>query len=303
MDPSALAGLCALLARGATAQPLPAGVNCPSVIASPSAASAPLAAPVGRVGGGATLAAKMSSPEAREAPARVAFAEAANQGDSGLAAVVYTIMNRLQDGRWGSTVDSVLNARAQFEPVLRAGGSWRNLRPVSDAQRARIDTIINLALEGRLPDLTNGARFFQNAQVVAQREAAGTVSRGLTHFGGAPASAVIGAHTFYAEAGRGGRPRAASAAPSAQAATTVSAGTSTAATDAIFVGENRAFPTSPDPLVAPAAAPVATLDEVQDSAVTYITGADAPAEEPGAKVADAGGIFVLPDGTGSNYAR
>ena len=45
-----------------------------------------------------------------EAIARVSFAEAANQGDSGLAAVIYTIVNRLVDGRWGSTVDGVLNA-------------------------------------------------------------------------------------------------------------------------------------------------------------------------------------------------
>ena len=33
MDSAALAGLCALLARGATAQPLPAGVNCPPAAA------------------------------------------------------------------------------------------------------------------------------------------------------------------------------------------------------------------------------------------------------------------------------
>ena len=78
--------------------------------------------------------------------ARVSFAEAGNQGDSGLAAVVYTILNRLADGRWGDTVDAVLNARDQFEPVLRAGGDWRRLAPVSPAQQARIDTIINLAL-------------------------------------------------------------------------------------------------------------------------------------------------------------
>jgi hypothetical protein len=65
---------------------------------------------------------QVTSAAGRDAIARVAYAEAGNQGDSGLAAVVYTILNRLQDGRWGDTIDSVLNARAQFEPVLRAGG-------------------------------------------------------------------------------------------------------------------------------------------------------------------------------------
>ena len=35
--------------------------------------------------------------------------------------VVYTILNRLQDGRWGGSIDAVLNARSQFEPVMRGG--------------------------------------------------------------------------------------------------------------------------------------------------------------------------------------
>ena len=39
MDPAALAGLCLLLARGQSAQPLPAGVNCPP----PAPASAVMA--------------------------------------------------------------------------------------------------------------------------------------------------------------------------------------------------------------------------------------------------------------------
>jgi len=174
------------------------------------------------------LADRVSSSEAREGIARVSFAEAGNQGDSGLAAVVYTILNRLADGRWGGTVDGVLNARHQFEPVMRAGGDWRALPPVSPAQQARIDTIINLALDGRLPDLTNGARYFQNPAIVGARARTGEVSPGLVNFGGERPSAVIGAHSFYADA-RGGHTRVAAAgAPSP------------ARGSAIFVGENRA---------------------------------------------------------------
>ncbi|HEX4182977.1 MAG TPA: cell wall hydrolase [Caulobacteraceae bacterium] len=141
----------------------------------------------------------------RDAIARVAYAEAGNQGDSGLAAVVYTILNRLQDGRWGDTIDSVLNARAQFEPVLRAGGDWRALPAVSSAAQARIDTILNLALDGRLPDLTNGARYFQNPAIVAGRSRAGQVAPSLVNFGGQAPSAVIGAHSFYVGSDRGGQ--------------------------------------------------------------------------------------------------
>ena len=135
----------------------------------------------------------------RDAIARVAYAEAANQGDAGLAAVVYTILNRLRDGRWGLSVDAVLNAPGQFEPVGRAGGDWRLLPAIGPAGRARIDTILNLALEGHLPDLTGGARFFQNPAIVAKRASAGTVSPKLVNFGGSAPSRVIGAHAFYAE--------------------------------------------------------------------------------------------------------
>lgn len=232
MDPAALAGLCLLLARGQSAQPLPAGVNCPPPTPVSSRPATSMAA--------SGLAALVAGPEAREAITRVAFAEAGNQGDSGLAAVVYTILNRVQDGRWGATVEAVINARGQFEPVMRAGGDWRRLPASTVAQRARIETILNLSLEGRLPDLTNGARFFQNPQIVADRASRGEVSEGLVNFGGTGPSAVIGAHSFYVEArsagGRGSRAPAPTSTPRGSPA----ADAWQSAGGAIFVGDNRA---------------------------------------------------------------
>jgi len=142
-------------------------------------------------------------PAARDAIARLAYAEAGNQGDSGLAGVVFTILNRLSSGAWGASVESVVDAPRQFEPVMRAGGDWRRLPEPSAAQRAHIETILNLALDGRLPDLTNGARYFQNPRIVAARAARGEVSPKLVAFGGAAPTAVIGAHAFYAGPVRG----------------------------------------------------------------------------------------------------
>ena len=225
MDAAAIAGLCAVLAHGAPPSPPPDGVICPPAIV--AAVTPPVAVAVRR------LADRVSSPAARDGIARVSFAEAGNQGDSGLAAVVYTILNRLADGRWGDSVDAVLNAHGQFEPVLRAGGDWRRLAPVSPAQQARIDTILNLALDGRLPDLTNGARYFQNPAIVAARARSGEVSPRLVNFGGEPPSAIVGAHSFYA--GVGGRGGATSV---AARATMPSIGPYGGAS--IFVGENRA---------------------------------------------------------------
>ncbi|WP_454762092.1 cell wall hydrolase [Caulobacter segnis] len=145
----------------------------------------------------AALGQRLTAPAAREAITRVAYAEAAGQGDSGLAAVVFTVLNRLASGRWGDSVEAVVNARAQFEPVLRAGGDWRALPAVSVAGRARIEVMINLALDGRLPDPTGGALYFQNPAIVAARAAAGQVAPRLVHFGGAKPSVVIGDHAFY----------------------------------------------------------------------------------------------------------
>jgi N-acetylmuramoyl-L-alanine amidase len=150
---------------------------------------------------GTGLAAAVNAPEAREAIARVAYAEAGNQGDSGLAGVVYTILNRVGQGRWGASILAVVDAPHQFEPVMQAGGDWRGLRPVTASQQARIDTMLNLALDGRLPDPTGGALYFQNPKTVAARAAAGTVPRRLVNFGGLSPTAVIGDHAFYQASG------------------------------------------------------------------------------------------------------
>lgn len=249
MDAAALAGLCALLARGEPAPSLPAGVTCPP------AASVPL---TGR--DGVDLRALVRPPEARDGIARVTYAEAGNQGDSGLAAVVYTILNRLQDGRWGGSVDAVLNAPSQFEPVMRAGGDWRRLAPVSAAAQARIDTILNLALDGRLPDLTHGARYFQNPAIVADRARSGQVAAGLVNFGGATPSAVIGAHSFYAETGRGGG-RAGRVSPSPRQGVRRDEAV-------MFVGENHAQPPGDPDLTPPA------ITRVGDPAQALFVGPD-----------------------------
>lgn len=147
------------------------------------------------------LQAVVLSSEDRQAIARVAYAEAANQGDAGLAGVVYTILNRFISGRFGDSVTEIVNAPHQFEPVHKANG-WKNLPALSAEQLAGINTIINLALDGRLPDPTAGALFFQNPTIVAAREQAGSVSAGLTHFGGSEPTAVIKDHAFYAAISR-----------------------------------------------------------------------------------------------------
>ena len=261
MDPSAIAGLCALLARGTIAGPLPQGLHCPGVsTAQPSRIQS-----AGALSSSANVVAAIEAPQARDGIARVAFAEAGDQGDSGLAGVIYAILNRLAGGRWGTSINPVLDARSQFEPVMRAGGDWHDLPAVSAAQQARVDTILNLALDGRLPDLTGGARYFQNPALVARRARAGEVSPGSVDFGGAIPSAIIGAHSFYVEPGRGG-------ASKEMRRRAVPRGSE----QAIFVGENRApaEANSPETVADPSIGSAAPTPPFVDPAQALFIGHD-----------------------------
>ncbi len=137
------------------------------------------------------------SAEDRDALGRVAYAEAASQREEGLAAVVHVVLNRVASGRFGGGVQGVLDAPGQFEPVMRAGGTWRDLPPLNDAQRLVFGTILDLILQGRLPDPTDGSTHFQNAAIVAQRAAEGVVPPDLVNFGGQMPAAVIRDHSFF----------------------------------------------------------------------------------------------------------
>lgn len=150
------------------------------------------------------------SPDDREALGRIAYAEAGNQQEEGLAAVTHAVLNRVSSGRFGASVQAVLDAPGQFEPVTRAGGSWRDLPTLTPSQRLVFATILDLILQGRLPDLTAGSTHFQNASVVARRAEAGQVSPNLVNFGGQMPAAVVRDHSFF-RAGQAARQARASA--------------------------------------------------------------------------------------------
>lgn len=131
------------------------------------------------------------APGDREALTRIALAEAGNQGADGLAGVIYTVLNRTRHPGWGGNVDSVINAKNQFEPVGRAGGDWRNLPAGSEQQRAAVGQLIDEIAAGKRPDPTGGATYFLNRRISAERG---------TDFGAGKEqflAATIGDHTFY----------------------------------------------------------------------------------------------------------
>ena len=143
------------------------------------------------------------SPDDRDALARVTYAEAGDQGSQGIAAVVFTILNRASSGKFQNSVQAVISAPYQFEPVARVGG-WRNLPALSRRREVEFDRILAAIQSGQLADPTGGALYFQNRAIVVARAAAGIVPAALIDFGGQPAIARIGDHSFYRDVRFGG---------------------------------------------------------------------------------------------------
>ena len=132
----------------------------------------------------------------RDALARIIEAEASNQGDIGQAYVLFVILNRTIHEDFANQIQKVINKKNQFEPATTAKG-WRNLPAVSGEKNAKIQTMINLARSGTMPDPTGGALYFQNVKTVSKREKRGSVSKGLTGFNGSIPKETIKDHTFY----------------------------------------------------------------------------------------------------------
>lgn len=133
-----------------------------------------------------------------DAVCRVMYAEARSQGVFGKIAVVEVIINRLRSGRFGTSIPAVLEEKHQFEPVTKAGGKWQNLPSLTDAEYAECKQIIALK---NGDDVSGGATYFQNADIVRERARRGQVRSNLVNFGGMPKTAEIDDHTFYSPVG------------------------------------------------------------------------------------------------------
>ncbi|RJF85052.1 cell wall hydrolase [Azospirillum cavernae] len=169
----------------------PAAAPSAPAVAAPQSTAAALPTAVPPVTVGADAKAITLDPTAVEALTRVAIAEAGNQGAVGLEGVVRTVLNRSAHPAWGGSIPDLVNQRGQFEPVMRAGGDWRNLPSGSGAQRATVQGILDGIASGRRTDPTGGATYFLNRDISERR---GTdFGRGRDDL----RSAEIGDHSFY----------------------------------------------------------------------------------------------------------
>lgn len=119
---------------------------------------------------------------------RVLYAEAAGQPIAGKVGVIEVILNRMR--ATGQSAEQIIQAPHQFEPVMKAGGNWRNLRSLTSSEQSECNAILQLKAGGWLTDVVPGSDHFQNPRIVAER-------RGPVDFNGMPVVAQIGDHRFY----------------------------------------------------------------------------------------------------------
>ena len=90
---------------------------------------------------------------------RIVQAEAGNQSEKGKQAVAATIINRLNSGQYGNTLQSVLTASGQFQPVTAVGGNLSKLKRANvKTQRAVSQLLNNFSAKNPV----GNALFFQN---------------------------------------------------------------------------------------------------------------------------------------------
>jgi spore germination cell wall hydrolase CwlJ-like protein len=131
----------------------------------------------------------------RDLVIRTMIGEAGNQGPQGQAAVAHVILNRLAAGKYGNTASDVVLAPHQFEPWQTRSKELMGYDPKGSAYQNAGD-ILDMTEGGDIPDRTNGATHFLNANIVKQR-----TGGSLPSWASKPI-AQIGDHTFYAPEGK-----------------------------------------------------------------------------------------------------
>ena len=143
--------------------------------------------------------------------------EAARQPWRGQAAVAHVILNRAVHGRFGGKkLKDVVTHKwkrkkksgrvvtiYEFEPWMhKKRREWLlSLTAENSALYRRIDRLVGLVLTGYISDPTNGALFFLNPEIVAERRKKKGAAHPLPAFARGPGIRIAD-HVFYAGKGR-----------------------------------------------------------------------------------------------------
>ena len=131
--------------------------------------------------------------------AMIAYAEAAGEGDAGMAAVIQVVHNRVADARFPGSACAVIAQPGQFQPVsmsprLAAALLDRNVDPASALhvdsapERVRLDRALELSGRRGGIDPTDGAIYFVNPAIMDPAR--------CSWFSALRRTKAIGAHVF-----------------------------------------------------------------------------------------------------------
>lgn len=121
--------------------------------------------------------------------ARTAWGEARGDGTQGMQAVINVVMNRVERGAWyGENVIDVCKKPKQFSCWNKSDPNYKKMLAItqSDSQFKQAVQLATLAIDGRLPDITDGATNYHAKSVNPYW------AKSMTK------TATIGNHIFYA---------------------------------------------------------------------------------------------------------
>jgi hypothetical protein len=154
----------------------------------------------------ALAAAAPAAADERRCLAMIAYAEAAGEGDAGMAAVIRVVRNRIADEPFPDAACAVVAQKGQFQPVSMSSAlaaaiadpavdAARALRVDTDRERRVLGRAFALSAEPADADPTAGAVFFVNPYVMDPAN--------CPWFARLKRTVTIGAHVFLTHYGQG----------------------------------------------------------------------------------------------------
>lgn len=124
--------------------------------------------------------------------------EAMNQGETGMLAVAWIIMNRMKSGKFGGSISEVVTQANQFSSMTIRGDNmtvvwpWRQ-ETINATAWITAQRVCNDLLNGVTTDTTGGALYYANLVNLTSRWFLENIAQNSQH----PMTVKIGAHTFY----------------------------------------------------------------------------------------------------------
>ena len=131
----------------------------------------------------------------KAALALVVWREARGEGRDGMRAVAHVIRNRVEAAHLPDQWDNVIEAKWQFSSLTAPGDSQLVIWPRSpDPAFDEAMEIAELIFAGNDFDLTNGAHFYANLDLVPEGSSFWAIANDTMNH---PQTAKIGHHTFF----------------------------------------------------------------------------------------------------------